>query len=101
MTDEMIVAAAKEHGQHTEFKKIVGSPISRGVNSAYGIGFLEGAVWYRDSIWHDGSETPNLGTEHGDAFLIQWEDGIYDITGYSTLTWRTIKRWAFLKDITD
>lgn len=50
MTDEQIVKAAKEAGEKTTFGKLVHSPISRGVNSAYGIGFLEGAEWHREQM---------------------------------------------------
>ena len=45
ITDEQIVEAAKEHEKQTGFGELVHSPKSRGVNSAYGIGFLEGAEW--------------------------------------------------------
>ena len=40
-----IAAAAKEHEYKSEFSDIVKSPLSKGVNSAYGIGFMEGAAW--------------------------------------------------------
>lgn len=50
ITDEQIVKAAKEHGKKQGFGRIVGSPVSRGVNSAYGIGFLDGAAYVVDFI---------------------------------------------------
>lgn len=50
ITDEEIVNAAKEHEQGFGFGRLVNSKISRGVNSAYGIGFLEGAKWLRQHI---------------------------------------------------
>ena len=50
MTDEQIVKAAKSAEKKTEFEKLVHSKVSRGVNSAYGIGFLEGAEWVREQI---------------------------------------------------
>ena len=43
--EEQIVEAAKAKGEETEFCELVKSRVSRGVNSAFGIGFLEGAVW--------------------------------------------------------
>jgi hypothetical protein len=49
MTTEEIVEAAKEHEKKTCFGEIVKSPISKGVNSAYGIGFLEGAEFVNNS----------------------------------------------------
>lgn len=48
MTDEQIVEAAKKAEQKTGFGELVHSQISRGVNSAFGIGFLEGAEWARE-----------------------------------------------------
>lgn len=50
ITDEKIVNAAKEHEQGFGFGRLVNSKVSRGVNSAYGIGFLEGAEWLRQQI---------------------------------------------------
>ena len=50
ITDEEIVNAAKEHEQGFGFGRLVNSKVSRGVNSAYGIGFLEGAEWLRQQI---------------------------------------------------
>jgi len=43
--EEQIVKAAKAKEEKTDFCELVKSPVSRGVNSAFGIGFLEGAVW--------------------------------------------------------
>ena len=43
--EEQIVGAAKAKQEETEFCELVKSPVSKGVDSAFGIGFLEGAVW--------------------------------------------------------
>ena len=43
--DEEIVAAAKKFENREYFSDIVHSKVSRGVDSACGVGFLEGAVW--------------------------------------------------------
>ena len=48
MTDEQIVNAAKEAGKRTRFSELVHSEKSRGVNSAYQIGFIDGMVEYRE-----------------------------------------------------
>ena len=40
-----IVCAAKNHETQTGFCDLVKSPLSKGVNSAYGVGFIEGCVW--------------------------------------------------------
>ena len=50
MTDKEIVERAKEAEKRTGFGELVYSPISKGVNSAYGIGFIEGMVEYRNSL---------------------------------------------------
>ena len=50
MTDKEIVERAKKAEKETVFGELVHSPISRGVNSAYGIGFIEGMVEYRNSL---------------------------------------------------
>ena len=50
MTDKEIVERAKEAEKRTGFGELVHSPISKGVNSAYGIGFIEGMVEYRNSL---------------------------------------------------
>lgn len=63
MTDEQIVNAAKSAEKKTEFGELVHSKVSRGVNSAYGIGFLEGAEWAREQMMKEAREvmvTTNL-----------------------------------------
>lgn len=45
MTNKEIVNAAKEHERRSGFGELAKSELSRGVNSAYGIGFLDGAEW--------------------------------------------------------
>lgn len=50
MTDKEIVERAKEAEKRTGFGELVHSPISKGVNSAFGIGFIEGMVEYRNSM---------------------------------------------------
>ena len=48
--EEQIVGAAKAKEKETEFCELVKSRVSRGVDSAFGIGFIEGAVW-ADAWW--------------------------------------------------
>lgn len=57
MTNEQIVEAAKSAEMKTEFGELVHSEISRGVNSAYGIGFLDGAEWARGQMMKKGNDT--------------------------------------------
>lgn len=56
MTDEQIVEAAKFAEKKTDFGELVHSQVSRGVNSAYGIGFLEGAEWAREQMMKEAVE---------------------------------------------
>lgn len=48
--EEEIINAAKEHGKQTFFCDLVKSASSKGVNSAYGLGFIEGAVWADNNL---------------------------------------------------
>ena len=58
--------------------------------------FHDGAEWRREHTWHNADKTP-----HRDgALLVEYSNGQYDVTGYSELTWRTIKKWAYLDDLT-
>ncbi len=50
MTDKEIIERAKEAEKRMGFVGLVHSPISKGVNSAFGIGFIEGMVEYRKSM---------------------------------------------------
>lgn len=51
MTDKEIIDRARlAEKRTTGFCDLVHSLISKGVNSAYGIGFIEGMVEYRNSI---------------------------------------------------
>lgn len=43
--DEEIVNIAKQKEESQVFCDLVKSPLSLGVNSAYGVGFIEGAKW--------------------------------------------------------
>jgi hypothetical protein len=58
MTDKEIVERAKEAEKRTGFGELVHSPISKGVNSAYGIGFIEGMVEYRNSLQEEPVRNP-------------------------------------------
>lgn len=49
-SDDWIVEQAKEAGKRHLFSELAYSKLSKGVNSAYGIGFIDGMVAYRESI---------------------------------------------------
>ena len=48
--DEEIVNIAKQKEESQVFCDLVQSPLSQGVNSAYGIGVIEGAKWADKSM---------------------------------------------------
>ena len=80
MTDEQIVEAAKSAGKKTEFGKLVRSKVSRGVNSAYGIGFLEGAEWARWQMMKEAVETHVSTNGIGNKYLFpNYNDDFKDI----------------------
>lgn len=61
MTDKEIVKRAKDAEKRTNFGELVHSPISKGVNSAYGIGFIEGMIEYCNYLQEEPvSEDNNL-----------------------------------------
>jgi hypothetical protein len=45
MRKKEIINAAKEHEKQSEFSDLAKSPLSRGVFSSYGVGFIDGAEW--------------------------------------------------------
>ena len=60
---EEIIQAAKQKEKENSFSQIVID--ARGVNSAFGIGFLEGAVWADCHLWKpaDGDDLPEIDRE--------------------------------------
>jgi len=63
MNDDIIINAAKEYEKSTAFGDIVLK--AKGVNSAAGIGFLEGAKWANTHILKDaqGEDLPEIDRE--------------------------------------
>lgn len=91
MTNESIILASKEREKTHDFGKIDGHGTSNGVDSAYGLGFLDGVEWVRNQIsWHPSDETP---ANRDGIFIVEWKLNGYDLVSYSKLTWRVIKRW--------
>jgi hypothetical protein len=60
---EQIIKAAKQSEKREGFTQIVKD--AKGVNSAYGIGFLEGAIWADCHLWKpaDGDDLPEIDRE--------------------------------------
>jgi len=85
MTDKEIVERAKEAEKRTGFGELVHSPISKGVNSAYGIGFIEGMVEYRNSL----QEEPASGKQVKESLISKHDDKTCKENGNS-LTQETV-----------
>ena len=95
MTDEEIVKRAKEAEKRTGFGELAHSPISKGVNSAYGTGFIEGMVEYRNSLQEEPvskmftfKAIPRLlemiePTDRAKAYTAKLADAL-EVEGYST-----------------
>ena len=107
MTREQIEKAAKEHQSKLPYcddRKVRGEF----VGNYYG--FIAGAQWRINSVWHDASEEPE---QEDESILVEYEDwGIEgsdytvcdDIWDYRTRLKRdgaycTILRWAYIKDL--
>lgn len=60
---EEIIQAARQAEKEVGFTQIVKD--ANGVNSAYGIGFLEGAEWADNNLWKDaqGDDLPEIDRE--------------------------------------
>ena len=81
MTDEEIVKRAKEAEKRKYFGEIVHSPISKGVNSVYGIGFIEGMEEYRNSLQEEpiSEELEDFAKRQADEFAErEYEVDSYD-----------------------
>lgn len=59
--------------------------------------FKAGINFFLRHVWHDRYEKPN----GNGLFLIETEEGRYDLASYSRLQWRTVKRWLRVSDITN
>ena len=113
MTDKEIIERAKAAENRTGFGELVHSPISRGVNSAYGIGFIEGMVEYRNSlqekniskIWHDTNEESNRSS----ILMLQFENNFHkpvianpmegDFPWEKVVKLNHISKWAYIDDL--
>lgn len=74
----------------------------RGFRGSYRLGFIEGADWRINSVWHDDKDIP----KESSAILAIRPDGSTEIVYFiNLLRWRSlIKRcgfvqWAYIKDL--
>lgn len=72
----------------------------RGFRGSYRLGFIEGANWRIDSVWHEGSEKPD--TDKGDLLVIVKDAFGKDVyvhqNAYYVLKYGC-KKWAYIKDL--
>ena len=78
MTDKEIVERAKAAEKRTGFGELVGKLISSGVNSPYGIGFMEGMVEYRNSLQEEPVKIDRQVSRMADEFA----EREYETNGY-------------------
>lgn len=101
MTDEEIIKRAKEAGKRTEFSSLVTSSKSKGVNSPYGIGFIDGMVEYRESMWHKPKERPERKDDKGrdKHILVLCKDGRLKKTWPIIYHEEECLTWAYVIDL--
>lgn len=69
-------------------------------------GFIAGANWQRNSVWHDASKEP----KEGEQIIIYCDDnyanaGFYDSNykvvdyGEGDVRWDEVQKWAYLSDL--
>lgn len=96
MTREQIEKAAKE--------TLVNEPIELQATKvgAFQRGFIAGAKWLINSVWHDASEIP----QHSGLLIAICKDGKALLCGPNNSNWETtvkifhIVRWAYVDDLT-
>lgn len=77
-------------------EEYVNSGSLKGFRGSYCKGFMEGANWRINSVWHDATEKPKL----GELIIVEvygkiWEYGKSDVCD----TNHPAARWAYMKDL--
>ena len=104
MTREQIEKAAKE--------TLVNEPVEIQATKvgAFQRGFVAGAQWRINSVWHDASEEPE---QEDESILVEYEDWGIECSDYTVCddiwdyrirlkrdgAYCTILRWAYIKDL--
>ena len=104
MTIEQIEKAAKE--------TLVNEPVEIQATKvgAFQRGFVAGAQWRINSVWHDASEEPE---QEDESILVEYEDWGIECSDYTVCddiwdyrirlkrdgAYCTILRWAYIKDL--
>jgi hypothetical protein len=91
-----------ENAAERSTEKYVENGDLRGFRGSYRLGFIAGADWRINSVWHDSKDIP----KESSAILAIRSDGSTEIVYFiNILRWRSlIKRcgfvkWAYIKDL--
>ncbi len=76
-------------------EEYVNSGNLKGFRGSYCKGFMEGAEWRINSVWHDSTEKP----KPGQLLLVRTLYGGYDLCYYGEYVWNTVMTWAYVKDL--
>lgn len=74
----------------------------RGFRGSHRMGFIVGANWRINSVWHDVSEYPTIGE---DIVILRNDKKITDLHVRSEIQWKeavkiyNITKWAYQKDL--
>lgn len=100
MTREQIEQAAIKKLPYSD-EECSDSNYTLGKNVGFKRGFIAGAKWRINSVWHDASEIP----QHSGLLIGIWKDGKAVLCGPNNSNWETtvkifhIVRWAYLDDL--
>jgi hypothetical protein len=77
-------------------EEYVNSGNLKGFRGSYCKGFMEGAKWRINSVWHDANEMPDL----GEAIIVElfgkvWDYGTYDVSDAI----HPKAKWAYMNDL--
>lgn len=76
-------------------EEYVNSGNLKGFRGSYCKGFMEGAEWRINIVWHDSTEKPMPGK----ILLVNTLYGGYDLCYYGEYVWNTVMTWAYVKDL--
>lgn len=77
------------------------NPVGVNESGLYHDGFVDGANWRINSVWHDASEAP----QHSGMLIAICKDGKAVLCGPNNSNWKTavkifrIVKWAYIEDI--
>lgn len=76
-------------------EEYVNSGSLKGFRGSYCKGFMEGANWRINTVWHNSTEKP----VPGKLLLVNTIYGEYDLCYYGVYVWNTVMTWVYMKDL--